>query len=140
MAFWSEYLATFGCYHASTSPNGVGRRAVQLSAPRFVHRDCRGCTRGSGLVPAWLGVGTLDLFHDEIVDYAERLTVAGVPADLQIVPGAFHAFDTFVTKAQVSRNFFGSQCVSLRSAFTPSAPDPSARQRYGATLICKVGQ
>jgi hypothetical protein len=44
-------------------------------------------------------------FHDEIVDYAERLTVAGVPADLQIVPGAFHAFDDFVTKAQVSRNF-----------------------------------
>jgi acetyl esterase/lipase len=68
-------------------------------------------------------------FHDEIVDYAERLTVAGVPVDLQIVPGAFHAFDAFVTKAQVSRNFFGSQCVSLRSAFTPSAPDPSARQR-----------
>ena len=27
MAFWSEDLATFGCYHASTSPNAAGRRA-----------------------------------------------------------------------------------------------------------------
>ena len=31
-----------------------------------------------GLPPAWIGVGTLDLFHDECVAYAQRLTAAGV--------------------------------------------------------------
>jgi hypothetical protein len=27
----------------------------------------------SGLPPTWIGVGTADLFHDECVDYANRL-------------------------------------------------------------------
>jgi acetyl esterase/lipase len=46
-----------------------------------------------GLPPAFIGVGTLDLFCDEDVDYAQRLNNAGVPAELIVVPGAFHGFD-----------------------------------------------
>ena len=34
----------------------------------------------SGLPPAWMGVGTLDLFHDEDLDYAARLEGAGCRA------------------------------------------------------------
>ncbi len=70
-----------------------------------------------GLPPAWLGVGTLDLFHDEDVAYAERLTAAGVPCQIDVVPGAFHGFDIVVPKAEVSQSFFESQCASLRNAF-----------------------
>jgi acetyl esterase/lipase len=33
----------------------------------------------TGLPPAWWGVGTLDLFHDEDIAYAERLRAADVP-------------------------------------------------------------
>jgi acetyl esterase/lipase len=47
----------------------------------------------TGLPPAWIGVGTLDLFHDEDVDYARRLSDSNVPCELHIVPGAFHGFD-----------------------------------------------
>lgn len=47
----------------------------------------------SGLPPAWIGVGDLDLFHDECVDYARRLTAAGVPCELRIEPGLFHGAD-----------------------------------------------
>ena len=47
----------------------------------------------TGLPPAFIGVGTLDLFCDEDVDYAQRLNNAGVPAELIVVPGAFHGFD-----------------------------------------------
>ena len=36
----------------------------------------------AGLPPAWIGVGTLDLFFDEDVAYASRLRAAGVPCDL----------------------------------------------------------
>jgi hypothetical protein len=32
------------------------------------------------------------------------------------VPGAFHGFDLVMPKAAVSKAFFASQCVSLRSA------------------------
>jgi acetyl esterase/lipase len=72
----------------------------------------------SGLPPAWLGVGTLDLFHDEDVAYAARLTAAGVPCHLEVVPGAFHTFDLLRPKAPVSQRFFDSQCAVLRDALT----------------------
>jgi acetyl esterase/lipase len=74
----------------------------------------------SGLAPAWIGVGTNDLVHDEDLTYAERLRSAGVPCDVEVVPGAFHGFDVFASKAQVSQRFFDSQCHSLRSALTPA--------------------
>jgi acetyl esterase/lipase len=70
----------------------------------------------SGLPPAWIGVGTHDLFHDEDLAYAARLTAAGVPCHIETVSGAFHGFDVIVPKAAVSRAFFTSQCASLRSA------------------------
>jgi acetyl esterase/lipase len=67
-----------------------------------------------GLPPAWIGVGTHDLFHDEDLAYAQRLTDAGVPCHVEVVPGAFHGFDQVLPKAQVSQQFFDSQCESLR--------------------------
>ncbi|AQT78181.1 alpha/beta hydrolase [Mycolicibacterium litorale] len=70
----------------------------------------------SGLPPAWLGVGTLDLFHDEDLDYAARLQAAGVPCEVHVVPGAFHGFDGIAPKADISAAFFDSQCASLRPA------------------------
>ena len=70
----------------------------------------------SGLPPAWIGVGTHDLFHDEDLAYAERLKDAGVPCEVEVVPGAFHGFDLVLSKAQVSRRFFATQCDVLRSA------------------------
>jgi acetyl esterase/lipase len=75
----------------------------------------------SGLPPAWVGVGTFDLFHDEDVAYAERLRAAGVPCEVEIVAGAFHGFDGIVPKAHVSQAFFNSQCALLRRAFEPAA-------------------
>jgi acetyl esterase/lipase len=74
----------------------------------------------SGLPPAWIGVGTQDLFHDEDLAYAERLTAAGVPCHVEVVPGAFHGFDQVVPKAAVSQSFFASQCASLRTALAPT--------------------
>jgi acetyl esterase/lipase len=70
----------------------------------------------SGLPPAWIGVGTNDLFHDEDLAYAERLTAAGVPCHVEVVTGAFHGFDLLLPKATVSQSFFASQCANLRAA------------------------
>jgi acetyl esterase/lipase len=69
-----------------------------------------------GLPPAWIGVGTHDLFHDEDLAYARRLTDAGVPCHVEVVLGAFHGFDALAPKAQVSQGFFNSQCDSLGAA------------------------
>jgi acetyl esterase/lipase len=70
----------------------------------------------SGLPPAWVGVGTLDLFHDEDLAYAQRLREAGVPVDLHVVDGAFHGFDGLAPKTAVSQGFFDSQVATLRRA------------------------
>ncbi|MBV9089388.1 MAG: alpha/beta hydrolase [Mycobacteriaceae bacterium] len=70
----------------------------------------------SGLPPAWIGVGTHDLFFDEGLAYAERLLAAGVRCDVEVVSGAFHGFDQVVPGAPVSKAFFASQCAAIRSA------------------------
>lgn len=49
----------------------------------------------AGLPPTWIGVGSIDLFVDEDIEYARRLADAGVPIRLNVVPGAFHLFDAF---------------------------------------------
>jgi acetyl esterase/lipase len=79
----------------------------------------------TGLPPGWIGVGTLDLFHDEDVEYARRLGDSGVRCELHIVPGAFHGFDTVFPKAEVSRQFWHEQVRALGGALrqTSDAPD-----------------
>jgi triacylglycerol lipase len=46
----------------------------------------------SGLPPAFIHVGAIDLFLEEDLEYARRLIRAGVPTELYVVPGAFHGF------------------------------------------------
>jgi acetyl esterase/lipase len=70
----------------------------------------------SGLPPAWIGVGTLDLFYQECLEYGRRLREAGVAVHEEIVPGAFHAFDQIVERAPISVNFFASQRDHLWAA------------------------
>ena len=50
------------------------------------------------LPPTFIGVGSLDLFVQEDIEYANRLIEAGVPAELYVVPGAFHGFDMVPVK------------------------------------------
>jgi acetyl esterase/lipase len=57
----------------------------------------------AGLPPAFVMVGTLDGFLDEDIDYARRLLAAGVPADLYVIAGAPHAFDSMMPGTGVAR-------------------------------------
>ncbi|MCB0924138.1 MAG: alpha/beta hydrolase [Mycobacterium sp.] len=70
----------------------------------------------AGLPPAWIGVGTLDLFHAEDLAYADRLRAAGVPCEVYDVPGAFHEFHSVAPNAPVSRAYFDSACTALAAA------------------------
>jgi acetyl esterase/lipase len=47
----------------------------------------------SGLAPAYIEVGELDIFRDEDVQYARGLSQAGVAAELHVHPGVPHGFD-----------------------------------------------
>lgn len=55
----------------------------------------------SGLPPAYVATGGLDLFLEEDLEYARRLMRAGVPVELHVYPGGFHGFD-FDPAAEVS--------------------------------------
>jgi acetyl esterase len=58
----------------------------------------------AGLPPAWIGTGTLDLFLDENLAYAQRLSRAGVAAEVHSFAGAIHGFNA-IANADVSRRF-----------------------------------
>lgn len=101
----------------NTASNRVGWAAYLGGADRSVAVPAR---RGdlTGLAPAWIGVGTLDLFHSEDLAYARRLEAAGVRCEVREVPGAFHGFDKLAPKAPISRAYFDSKCASLRHVMT----------------------
>ncbi|KCZ55440.1 hypothetical protein HY29_12000 [Hyphomonas beringensis] len=70
----------------------------------------------SGLAPAFIGVGGVDLFVSESLEYARRLTEAGVMTQFHLVPGAFHGFD-FVQDAMPTKLFNKAKMNALRRAF-----------------------
>jgi acetyl esterase/lipase len=56
----------------------------------------------TGLAPAYIDVGDLDIFRDESIAYAGGLAAAGIPVELHVHPGAPHGFERFVPDAAVS--------------------------------------
>jgi acetyl esterase/lipase len=78
----------------------------------------------SGLPSAFIVVGAIDLFVDEDIEYARRLIAAGVPVELHVVPGAYHAYDLLVPNAEVTARFTEYWTTALRRAFanTPVRP------------------
>ncbi|WP_148288796.1 alpha/beta hydrolase [Ilumatobacter nonamiensis] len=49
-----------------------------------------------GLPPAYINVGTFDMFLDEDIAYAMELNRAGVACELHVYPGAFHGSNGFL--------------------------------------------
>lgn len=98
---WSSYLG-----------GNPGRDDIPEYAAPARRRDL------SRLPPAWIGVGTCDLFHDEDVDYAQRLKAAGVSCTLEVVEGAFHGFDVVGPKTDVVRRFRQCYTNQLLSALS----------------------
>jgi acetyl esterase/lipase len=72
----------------------------------------------SGLPPAFIDVGTVDLFRDEDIAFAMRLMAAGVPVELHVSPGAYHASENFAAEAPLSRRIWGRRIDALRRALS----------------------
>lgn len=76
----------------------------------------------AGLPPAFIAVGGLDLFVEGDIAYARRLNAAGVPVELLVVPGAYHAFMNIVPGARVSRQFNAAIIAALRRGLGVTTP------------------
>jgi acetyl esterase/lipase len=94
---WESYLGT-ACGAVDVPAYAVPARRADLT----------------GLPPAWIGVGSLDIFHDEDVAYAQRLKECGIECEINVVPGAFHGFDVIDTKLPLVQDFLGAQIAALR--------------------------
>jgi acetyl esterase/lipase len=55
------------------------------------------------LPPAFVAVGTLDVFRDEDIAYALSLLAAGVQTELHVYPGVPHGFEMVVAGTEVAR-------------------------------------
>ena len=104
---WTPSSNRFGwtCY--------LGREPRMSDAPEYAAPARR--TDLAGLPPAWVGVGELDLFYDEDIDYAERLRASGVPCTLVTIPGMYHGADAFAPKALSLKDFHPSMQGHLRT-------------------------
>jgi triacylglycerol lipase len=112
----------------------VGEFVWQLPSNRFGWASLLGQTPGgpnvspyaaparatnlAGLPPTFIYVGTLDLFLEEDIDYARRLLHAGVPVELHLLPGAFHAFE-LQADAAIARQAGQLSVAALRRFLAP---------------------
>ncbi len=68
----------------------------------------------SGLPPAFIDVGTVDLFRDEDISFAQRLMQAGVPVEMHVHPGSYHASETFAADAALSKRTWALRIDALK--------------------------
>lgn len=73
-----------------------------------------------GLPPAFVSVGSLDLFLEENIAYAGRLLQAGVPTELHVYPGAVHGFELAAGTA-IAQAAMRDRIAALRRAMHPAA-------------------
>ena len=70
----------------------------------------------TGLPPAYIGVGTVDLFRDEAIAFAQRLMQAGVPCELHVHPGSYHGSESFAPEAALSQRIWAGRIDALKRA------------------------
>lgn len=79
----------------------------------------------SGLPPTYIHVGAIDLFLEESIEYARRLTRAGVPVELHVWPGAYHAFGAIDSHVACEARRVAR--TALRRALHPASPPIEGR-------------
>ncbi|MDG4863458.1 alpha/beta hydrolase fold domain-containing protein, partial [Streptomyces sp. T-3] len=74
----------------------------------------------SGLPPAYVEVGSAEMFRDEDVAYANAIWHAGGQAELHVWPGAYHGFDGIAPKAALSQDARDARTRWLRRLLAQS--------------------
>jgi acetyl esterase/lipase len=69
----------------------------------------------TGLPPAYIEVGQIDVFRDEDLTYAITLSRAGVPVEFHLHPGVPHEFDSIAFNSDVARRAIADRIRNLKS-------------------------
>lgn len=70
----------------------------------------------SGLPPTWLYVTAIELFHNEVADYAARLRAADVEVELVTVDAAPHGFEAWAPQTAKAATLVGGARTWLSAA------------------------
>jgi acetyl esterase/lipase len=97
---WDNRLNRFG-WHAY-----LGREPGAAIVPHYAVPARR--ENLAGLPPTWIGVGDIDLFHDEDAEYARRLRAAGAETTFHVVPGAPHGFEAWAPDSGFTRVYLAA--------------------------------
>ncbi|WJV50966.1 alpha/beta hydrolase [Streptomyces flavofungini] len=83
----------------------------------------------SGLPPAYIDVGSAEMFRDEDVAYAHALWQAGGQAELHVWSGGYHGFDGIAPRAALTKDARDARTRWLRRLLTQSGYRPGAPDR-----------
>ncbi|EFC85773.1 alpha/beta hydrolase [Frankia sp. EUN1f] len=92
---WDQHDNIFG-WNALLGERRGGRDVSYYAAPARAEEL-------SGLPRTYLSCGSVDSFRDEVLDFALKLSQAGVLVDLHIWGGAFHGFDLAAQNTAVAQ-------------------------------------
>lgn len=114
-----------GAYTWVAASNRFGWSSL-LGVPAGSHTVPKGAVPArvqnlAGLPRSFIGVGSVDLFVDEDLDYARRLIDSGVPTEICVVPGGYHGFDVIAPDAACSKAFRATWNAALAKALSISA-------------------
>ena len=70
----------------------------------------------AGMAGAFVSCSELDPLRDEALDYARRLSAAGVETELHVFETTCHGFDSLLPEWDVSQRLFELQGNALRRA------------------------
>ncbi|MET0931703.1 MAG: alpha/beta hydrolase [Aeromicrobium sp.] len=73
----------------------------------------------AGLPPSLVMVAEVDPLRDDGIDFAGRLSAAGVTTELVQIPGAVHGFDLMFAHTTVGERGLATQVRALREALSP---------------------
>ena len=108
---WSRTL-NLGCWQLYLGDQAADNSLSPYASPLLSH-DL------SGLPPAFLSVGAVDTLRDENIAYAARLLQAGVPVELHVWPGVYHAVEFQTPQCPTSRRILSEYSAALKRAFSP---------------------
>ena len=91
----------------------LGKDHLETPLPPYASPAAR--SDHSGMPPTWIGVGDIDLFHDESVAFTTALQDAGVETTLDVYAGAYHGFDQVRPRAPQSRRMLADLIDHLGS-------------------------
>ncbi|MER7468279.1 alpha/beta hydrolase [Streptomyces sp. NPDC097981] len=104
--FSSHQMTGLGVWDLTSSTTGwkalLGDRFGAADLPPYAAPSR--ATDLSGLPPAYVEVGSAEIYRDEDVAYANAIWQAGGQAELHVWPGACHGFDGLAPQAALTRD------------------------------------